>query len=260
VPAPLLSKPRRQDGDRASSGRLLARNRTAGRAAVAAPGGLVGAAITLGARITLVGPSTAWFVHLGATVTGRTWYQVDAAQARDLIASTPTLVKLADAKLPNLPARRYPTVAEFDAALARIGPIGDIELLATPTWLDIHSEYRVFTNQRDALTCSPYLIEDEPWSPLLHTHRASFHREAAAHTTALLADLPENEVPPAAALDIARLANGHFVVLEANQSWSAGLYGCDPDAVLQSVFTANTAAQSGAWRWSPPTGLPCRTD
>jgi hypothetical protein len=224
--------------------------------AVRAPGGLVGAAMARGAMFTLTGPTADWFVGLGPEITGRPWRRVGISQARALIASVPALVKLADAKVPLFPARRYTTVAEFDAALTRLRPTAEIDLLATTQWLDIHSEYRAFTEHRDVLTCSPYVVEDEPWTPLLHTHRASFHHEAAAHAATMLSGLPEDAVPPAAALDIARLSTGDFVLLEANQSWSAGPYGCAPDAVLRAVLVANTDTAHDNWRWSPPTGLP----
>jgi hypothetical protein len=45
-----------------------------------------------------------------------------------------------------------------------------------------------------------------------------------------------------------------FVLLEANQSWGAGLYGCDPHAALVAVRAANQPAASGVndrWLWRP---------
>ena len=100
------------------------------------------------------------------------------------------------------------------------------------------------------LTVSPYRVLDEPWSPLLHTSRASFHREAGAFAADVLADLSDDDVPPAAVLDVARLTSGRFAILEANQAWGSGLYGCDPDEALSAILAAN-APRDERWRWHP---------
>ncbi len=53
-----------------------------------------------------------------------------------------------------------------------------------------------------------------------------------------LAALPEPPdhiailVPPAAVIDVGRLAGGGWAVVEANPAWGAGICGCDPAAVL----------------------------
>ena len=223
--------------------------------AVRAPGGLVGAAIAAGARLALSGPTASWFTELPIEITGRRWHRLNVMQARTFISQhAPAMVKLADAKVPALPARRYESVDDFDDAVGSVAAGPALELLATDGWLDIVSEYRVFTEGPDALTSSPYLIEDETWSPILHTHRGSHHEQAADYVSSVLKALPAGRVPPAAAIDVARLADGRFIILEANQSWSAGPYGCEPDAVLRSVLAANRAADT-RWRWRPPIDL-----
>jgi hypothetical protein len=223
---------------------------------VRAPGGLVAQAIGLGAPIRLSGPTPEWFVGLGAAVTGRTWRRVTPAAAREMLVTGPVFAKLADAKSPLVPARRYHGVAEFDAVMTAAGNL-PFDLLATRGWWEIDSEYRVFTAGREVLTASAYRVQDEPWGPLLHTHRASFHAEAADHIAGLLAGLAPETVPPAAVLDVARLADGRLVVLEANQAWGSGLYGCDPDAVLAAVLAANDPGVHQRWRWRPdPAAVP----
>lgn len=221
-----------------------------------APGGLLAQSLAGGVPIRLSGPTPAWFAGLGADVTGRNWQLVAPDGARALLRDARTFVKLADAKSPGLPARRYPDVAAFDAALAT-ARLGEVQLLATPGWLDIDSEYRVFTRHREVLTASAYRVQDEPWGPLLHTSRASFHVEAARFVADVLADLRDGAVPPAAVLDVARLAGGRLVLLEANQCWGSGLYGCDPHAVLEAVLTANAEGHDERWRWCPdPAAIP----
>jgi hypothetical protein len=220
-----------------------------------APGGLMASALERGATVRLSGPTAQWFVSLGADITGRLWRLVTPAGARAMLDAGAVFVKLADAKLRDLPARRYRDVGAFDAVF-EIGAYSDqLQLLATTGWLDIDSEYRVFTRDRSVLTASPYRVQDEPWGPLLYTHRASFHTQAADYIAQVLADLADADVPPAAVLDVARLSKGRLVVLEANQSWGSGLYGCNPHAALDAVLAAN-APHHDRWLWRPdPTAI-----
>lgn len=48
------------------------------------------------------------------------------------------------------------------------------------------------------------------------------------------------ELPAACVIDIGRLANGSWVVLEANAAWGAGLNGCNAATVLPSIAAATT--------------------
>lgn len=223
-----------------------------------APGGLLAQAMAAGAPIRLFGPTPTWFVGLGEEITGRRWRRVTADGARGMLRDGPAFIKLADAKSRLIPARRYPDVAAFDATMSAAGAPG-VQLLATHGWLDIDSEYRVFTRGREVLTVSAYRVQDEPWGPLLHTHRASFHAEAGRHVARVLADRAADDVPPAAVLDVARLGDGRLVVLEANQCWGSGLYGCDPDAALTAVLAANADRPDDRWLWRPdPAAVPTR--
>jgi hypothetical protein len=95
-------------------------------------------------------------------------------------------------------------------------------------------------------------VQDDLWSPDLRYHHASFHLEVQGFVADVLAALPPAQVPPTAVLDIARLTDGRFVVLEVNDVWSGGLYGCDPDAVVACVVAAATEPpHGGTWLWMP---------
>lgn len=241
-----------------------------------APGGYLTVLTQLGSTVSLFGATAEWFCGLGPDITGRSWRRVGPVEARGLVATSPHLVKLADAKHRAFPTRRYDRVEDLERALTAVGATDDTALLATDVWLPIQSEYRTFTRDRTVLTCSPYSIEDEPWSPLLHTHRASFHEQATEFVAEVLGGLPgqrrsregrgapsstndglvDHDVPPTAVLDVARLDDGRFVVLEANQAWSSGLYGCDPDGALAAIVAANDATgRDPRWLWQPDTTL-----
>ena len=217
--------------------------------AVRVPGGLAARAIRAGASLRLQGPTPQWFAGLDPSI-GRRWHLVDADRAIKLLDNGTAFVKLADAKHPLFPAARFIDPGSFEAALTRLDAGRGVQLLLSTDWWDIDSEYRVFTAGRNALTVSPYRVLDEPWSPLLHTSRASFHREAQAFAAEVLAELSDENVPPAAVLDVARLASGRFALLEANQAWGSGLYGCDPDQALVAILAAN-APWDERWRWRP---------
>lgn len=217
--------------------------------AVRVPGGLAASALRAGAPLALHGPTPEWFAGLDPAL-GRRWQLVDADGAHALLEDGLAFVKLADAKHQHFPAARFTTPPAFEEAVTRLGAGRGVQLLLTREWWDIESEYRVFTAGRAVLTVSPYRVLDEPWSPLLHTSRASFHREADGFVAELLAGLSEGDVPPAAVLDVARLASGRIVLLEANQAWGSGLYGCDPDLALDAILATN-APCSDRWRWRP---------
>ena len=75
--------------------------------ALRVPGGLAAAAIRRGLHLQLSGPTAAWFVGLGAGVTGRIWQRVNADAAHALLDDGPAFVKLADAKHQLFPATRF---------------------------------------------------------------------------------------------------------------------------------------------------------
>lgn len=216
-----------------------------------APVGLVAALIVRGAAIRLAAAGSQWFASLPPEVLGRRMSVMDAAAvAAGQIPGPVGMVKLADAKVPRFAATRTDSAAEAAAAVRAAGLSPRARLLVADRWLHIDSEYRVFCIARRAVAWSPYLVEGETWGTHLHRHRASFHDRAAAFAEEVLSGLAAADVPPACVLDIARLPGGRLVVLEANTTWGAGLYGCDPVEVLRAVLAANDPADDG-WLWTP---------
>ena len=216
-----------------------------------APVGLVAALMTRGIPLRLTAAGPRWFASLPSAVLGRRVVVADAAAVvAGQVAFPVRMVKLADAKAPGFAATRTADTAGAAAAVRAAGLPPRARLLVADRWLDVDSEYRVFCIGRRAVACSPYLVEGEPWSPVLHHHRASFHDRAATFAEEVLSGLPDADVPPACVLDVARLPAGRLVVLEANTTWGAGLYGCDPVEVLRAVLAANDPADD-KWLWTP---------
>jgi len=216
-----------------------------------APLGLVAALVVRGVTIRLAAAGPQWFASLPVEVLGRRVAVVDAAAvAAEHVAFPVSMVKLADAKLTGFSATKTAGTAHAAAAVREAFLPPQARLLVADRWLDCDSEYRVFCIHRRAVACSPYLVEGEAWGPLLHGHRASFHDQAATFAEEVLSVLADAQVPPACVLDIARLPSGRLVLLEANTTWGAGLYGCDPVEVLRAVLAANDPPDN-RWLWTP---------
>src|SRR5262249_54416436 len=59
-------------------------------------------------------------------------------------------------------------------------------------------------------------------------------------------------LPPAVVVDIGRIAGRGWAIIEANAAWGSGLYGCDPEHVLDVLSRASlerdaVTANERAW-------------
>lgn len=189
-----------------------------------------------------VAPPT-WLCGRGDEVLGRRLAVVTVGQlAAGKVPFAVRAVKPATLKVRALPAQRY---APGDAVT---GLPEAFPLLVADGWLACDSEYRAFCVGREVVTVSTYRVQDEGWSPELPLHRASWHERAGAFAAEVLADAAPGDVPPACVLDVARLTDGRFVLLETNTAWASGLYGCDPAAALSAVLAAQRPADP-RWRF-----------
>ena len=110
-------------------------------------------------------------------------------------------------------------------------------LLADPAEWEI--EFRCFVLNRAVVAHSPYArngqlaqAPDGSW-PAAETER----REALAFAAAFLAD-PHVPLPPAIVVDVGKIRERGWAVVEANGAWASGIYGCDPAAVLRVLARA----------------------
>jgi hypothetical protein len=114
-------------------------------------------------------------------------------------------------------------------------------------------EWRCFVLDREVRTASPYWrdgrlaqTDDADW-PAAEDEA----REAIAYAGRVVAD-PRVALPPAVVVDVGRLRGGRWAVIEANSAWGAGIYGCDPDRVLDVVrrgLVRRDAATAEDLRW-----------
>ena len=229
--------------------------RSADGVAWRAAGGYLTTLIAGGVDIRLHGAGPSWFAGLPRDVTGRDIRLVSVGEAPDLVGPRPAVAKLADEKHPAFSAAWVRNADDLRNRLRTARLPADSTLIIMDHWLDLASEYRIFTIGREPVAWSPYVVEGEEWSPTLRHHRASWHDEAATFVALMLADLPAEDVPPTAVIDVGRTDGGDFAVLEVNNVWSAGLYSCDPDGVLRAVLAANDPDCAPRWRWQPAPAL-----
>lgn len=95
------------------------------------------------------------------------------------------------------------------------------------------SEYRCFVKDKKVITCSCYIMNGEINEP-----RNWFKGSdaVAEHLTKLLTrDIITSEP---AVIDLGYLDTGELVIIESNQAWASGIYGCDLAGVLEVLSVA----------------------
>jgi hypothetical protein len=138
------------------------------------------------------------------------------------------------------PARVYPSGAsmELGPELASDLPV----LVAEPVVFDV--EFRLFVKEREVAACSVYIRDgdiarrDGEWIADPEEESA-----ARAFADALLRD-PEVDLPAAVVVDVGRIRDRGWAVVEANAAWASGLCGVDPRAVLPVLRRATVPRQS----------------
>jgi hypothetical protein len=96
------------------------------------------------------------------------------------------------------------------------------------------TEYRCFLSGREGATLSVYtrageFMEDAAWSaPPDEMADARAFCAAFAHDDSIA-------LPPGMVLDVGKIAGKGWAVIEANPAYAAGIYGCDPIAVLKAL-------------------------
>ncbi len=161
-----------------------------------------------------------------------------------------TLTTLGQARgLPGPAFVKPPNDKSFAASVYNSGEMLPVDfedglavLVAEPVrW---EAEFRCFCLDGKVRTCSPYLRSGEHAK---QTNYGASTDELAAATEfaeAVLAT-PEVVATKAIVLDVGQIAGQGWAVVEANAAWGSGIYGCDPDAVLDVIrhATIQSSAQ-----------------
>jgi len=168
-----------------------------------------------------------WLVSLPRDYTRRSIRLTTLGVARSL--TTPTFVKPPNDK--SFAARVY----EHGSALPGAFDDAMTVLVSDPVAWD--AEFRCFALDGRVRTLSPYLrrgalsradgfcASDEE----LSTAQSLANEILATHA---------EKTPDAVVIDVGRLEDGNWAVVEANAAWGSGIYGCDPDVVLDVIRRA----------------------
>lgn len=182
-------------------------------------------------QLALIEPPLSWVADLPFDLTRRKIQFTDLAAARGI--NRPAFIKPADDKC--FQARVY-TIGSELPEIESLGALSPVLVSDPVSWV---SEFRCFVLERRVAALSIYSrngelaeAEDGTWpaSP-------SELKDALNFANLVLRDARVT-FPPAGVLDLGVIKDQGWAVVEANACWGAGIYGCDPRSVLQTLARA----------------------
>jgi hypothetical protein len=147
---------------------------------------------------------------------------------------------LGEAKSLTLPAFvKPPNDKSFEAKVYAIGAelpdaFDDSMTVLVAEPVEWETEFRCFALDGTVSTLSPYLRSGQ------HAKRDGYSatdaelNEARQFAEAVLGE-PSNTTPRAVVIDVGRISGKGWAVVEANGAWGSGIYGCDPELVLDVI-------------------------
>jgi hypothetical protein len=93
-------------------------------------------------------------------------------------------------------------------------------------------EFRCFLLDREVKTFSAYLRNGELQRDAGYPHSDAEEVEMLAFMSRLRADA-RVRLPRAAVVDVGVIEGRGWAVIEQNAAWGSGIYGCDPERVLE---------------------------
>jgi hypothetical protein len=182
--------------------------------------------------LLLLEPPLDWLVGADQQLLGRTVWKSTVGELRK--QTTPFFCKPLDDK------RVSPRVYVVGDDLPHAQFVDDDLPMLVSTPLHMELELRLFVLEGRIVTGSSYLRNGHPYAHPLEL--LDLQRQADGVLSAVLSG-SHTSLPPAFVLDIARLPDGSWVVVELNAAWGSGLYRSDPSAALPSIM-ASTIPQS----------------
>lgn len=177
--------------------------------------------------ITLASPPDDWLVRLPEPYRKRDIRLMTLAEARRLAA--PAFIKPPNDK--TFPAQVYVPDAlpeGYDETMPVL--VSDIV-----RWT---CEFRCFIRDRTLVACSIYSRDGALQKDNGFACTAAELSEVHAFVDALLGDASV-DLPAATVVDVGLIEDRGWAAVEQNAAWGAGIYGCDPDAVLDVLHAAS---------------------
>ncbi|MFB7057568.1 ATP-grasp domain-containing protein [Streptomyces vinaceus] len=170
----------------------------------------------------LLEPADDWLTTVPQELLRRSVRLTTLAEARSL--GRPAFVKPPSEKIDLLPAAVYEDASALPAALDDGTPVLVSEVV------EFAAEYRLFVLDGEVAAGSRYAVHGRPDPAPLAPRAAAFAREVLKATA--------EGLPNAVCVDIGRLGDGGWAVVEANMAWFAHCYAAEPDRVLDVVLRA----------------------
>jgi hypothetical protein len=148
-------------------------------------------------------------------------WQVDARQS-----AFPRFIKPALDK--TFTAMVYPTAEE----LPQPNTFDELEFVLACEPVAWEVEVRCFVLERQVMMASAYRYAHLALAEAITQTPKADLQAALQFAQRVLMD-SEVSMPKAFVLDVGRIAGRGWAVVEANPAWGSGLYGCDPEKVLQ---------------------------
>lgn len=194
----------------------------------------------------LLGCSSHWLAELPEAFSKR---RIDHLELRDVAGIKgdrfikPALGKSFDA-----------AVRSGQQAVSQTSHLPSSLLIHTSEVVEWETEYRCFAKDNKVMTLSPYrrggVAFSSYKSPLRGPHRES--EEASEFANSVLNAVP---CPRAFVLDVGIIKGRGWAVVEPNECWGAGIYGCTPSKVLEVLLAAlvqnvKVTAEEGKWNYA----------
>ncbi|MEU6864233.1 ATP-grasp domain-containing protein [Streptomyces sp. NPDC046876] len=185
-------------------------------------GALAADRVAEGLGLGLLEPADDWLTQVPYALVRRPVRLTTLAQARLLAGRA--FVKPPSAKIDELPAAVYEDGTRLPGTLDGATPVlvsGVVEFAA---------EYRLFVLDGEAVAGSRYAVHGRLDPGPLDGQVRGFAREVLSAGA--------EGLPSAVCVDVGRLVDGTWAVVEANMPWFAHCYAAEPDRVLDVVLRA----------------------
>lgn len=201
----------------------------------------------------LLGCSGSWLSSLPDKFTGR---RIETLELKDAICLEehcfikPALGKSFDAATRTGQALRSQTSHLPPSLLVHVSDVVEWEM-----------EYRCFAKDKEVKTLSPYRRGDALFSSYASPLRGPRREADAAREFANLV-LSSVPCPSAFVLDVGIIRGRGWSVVEPNECWGAGVYGCTPSEVLEVLLAATVARRTATgedmkWNYAEHYFLAC---
>ena len=210
-----------------------------------------------GATHPFLSPGPVWLARIPQQFLGR---RLRSGRLGDLLGHDwhrPLFVRAAEYESFPFSARIHPDAASLrgyvEAAFPG-RPLAELRALATIVSqpAEFVQEFRCFIAEGQVTAASQYLPRqgdsNAPWQSHGSQDADTADARRFAHD---VCDAMGQDQAPGYTLDVGRLADGHWAVVEANPAWSSDPYHGDPDGAVASVLASQRRCNEWAWRPDP---------